>query len=117
MKINFDQEITKDDGSSIIKEMKSFSVVKNDAGEWVSEPKIDFKDKTLLSDICADVLIGGLVKVGVPETMRRFHLRNKIVKGGELDLTEEELVDLKELINNKYDLMMAGKVLLMLGEK
>jgi hypothetical protein len=49
--------------------------------------------------------------------MKRYHLRNKIVNGGEVELSDEELKDLKELINTKYDLMMAGKVLLLLGEK
>ena len=117
MKINFNQEILKDDGTSIIKETKSFSVVKNEAGEWVSEPTVDFKEKTVLADICSDVLASVVVKVSVADTMQRFHLRNQIVKGGEIDLTKEELDIIKDLINNKYDLMMAGKVLVMLGEK
>jgi len=117
MKINFDQEIKRDDGSSIVKERKAFKAVKNDAGDWVSEADVTYQDKTMLSDVCAYVLMGGIVKVTVAETMRRFHLHNKIVKGGEVELTDEELEDLKNLINNKYDLMMAGKVLVMLGEK
>lgn len=117
MKINFDQEILRDDGSSIVSEKKSFNVKKNEAGDWVSEPDVTYKDKTTLSDICVGALVSSLVKVSVEETMTRFHLRNKIVNGGEVELTDEELKELKELINTKYDLMMAGKVLLMLGEK
>lgn len=117
MLINFDQEITRDDGSSIISEKKSFSVKQNDAGDWVSEPMVDYKDKTILADVCVGSLVSSLIKVSVEETMRRFHLRNKIVGGGEVELNDEELKELKELVNNKYDLMMAGKILLMLGEK
>jgi len=117
MKINFDQEILRDNGKSIVKETKAFNIVKNEAGDWVSEPTVDFKEKTLLSDICSDVLSTCVIKVSIDETMKRFHLRNRIVKGGEIDLTEDELNDLKDLINNKYDLMMTGKVLVMLGEK
>lgn len=117
MLINFDQEITRDDGSSIVSEKKSFNVTKNEAGDWVSEPDVTYKEKTMLSDVCKGALTGGLVKISVEETMQRFHLHNKIKDGGEVDLDDKELKDLKELINTKYDLMMAGKILLMLGEK
>ncbi|HNU95500.1 MAG TPA: hypothetical protein PKK32_00840 [Candidatus Paceibacterota bacterium] len=117
MKINFDQEITKDDGSSIVSEKKSFNVKKNEEGQWVAEPNVDYKDKTLLSDVCQGALTDTLAKVSVAETMKRFKLKNKIANGGEVELDEAELADLKELVNNKYDLMMAGKILLMLGEE
>ncbi len=117
MKINFDQEVKRDDGTSIVNEKKSFNVKKNDAGEWVSEPDVTYSEKTTLSDVCKGALTSGLIKISVPETMQRFHLHNKIKDGGEVELDEEEIKVLKELVNNKYDLMMAGKLLVMLGEK
>ncbi len=117
MLIDFDQEITRDDGSSIVSEKKKFNVKKNDADEWVAEPEVIYNDKTTLADVCVGALVSSIIKVPVEETMRRFHTRNKIINGGKVELNDEELKDLKELVNNKYDLMMAGKILLMLGEK
>jgi len=117
MIINFNQEVKRDDGTSIVNEKKSFKVNKNDAGEWVSEPDVTYADKTILADVCRGALVSGLVKITVEETMARFNLHNKIKDGGEIELTEEELTSLKELVNNKYDLLMAGKLLVMLGEK
>lgn len=117
MKINFDQEITRADGSSIVSEKKSFNVKKNEAGEWVSEPDVTYSDKTTLADVCKGALTSTLIKTDVTGTMKKFHIYNKIANGGEVELEDEEVAELKDLVNNKYDLMMAGKILLMLGEK
>lgn len=115
MKIDFDQEIKRDDGTSIVSETKSFQMVKKDE-EFVVEPTVNYREKTILADVCKGSLVDGLMKRSVEETMARFNLHNKIKDGGEIELTEEELTILKDLVNNKYDLMMAGKILVMLGE-
>ena len=116
MKINFDQEIKKDDGTSIVSETKSFQMVEKD-GEFTSEPTNTYKKNTILADVCSDALRTNVIKVDVDETMMRFNLHNKIKEGGEVLLSKDELISLKDLVNNKYDLMMAGKILVMLGEK
>lgn len=116
MMIDFNQEVKRDNGTSIVSETKSFNVVEKD-GEFVSEPVVNYKEKTILADVCKGALVSGLVKITVEETMQRFNLHNKIKDGGEIELTDEELKTLKELVNNKYDLLMAGKLLVMLGEK
>ena len=117
MKINFNQEIKRYDGTSIVSEKKSFNVKKNDAGEWVSEPEVEYNDRTFLVDICKGALISNLVKRTVEETMQRFNLHKKIENGGEVVLSKEDLSTLKNLVNDKYDLLMAGQILVMLGEK
>jgi len=116
MMIDFNQEVKRDNGTSIVSETKSFNVVEKD-GEFVSEPIVNYKPITILADVCKGALVSGLVKITVEETMQRFNLHNKIKDGGEIELTDEELKTLKELVNNKYDLLMAGKLLVMLGEK
>jgi len=117
MKINFDSEVTREDGSSIKRNITKFRAVQNEAGQFVSEEYVVQEPITLLSNVCSEVLSTVILKVSIEETMERFHLYNKIVNGGEVDLSKEELDKIKVLINNKYDLMMAGTVLVMLGEK
>ena len=117
MKINFNQEITREDGSSIVNEKKKWKVVKNEAGEFVPEPSVEHKEITTLGDVCRGALTTDLVKISVTEKMNRYRLYQKIKEDAEVELLDEELSTLKELISEKYDLLMTGKVLLLLGEK
>lgn len=117
MLIDLSQEIKRDDGSSIVSEKKSFNVKKNEAGEWQAEPDVTFSEKTTLGDMCRSALISGLVKIDVSETMQRYALYNKIKEDTKVELSDEELDIIKELVNNKWELLMAGKILTLLGAK
>lgn len=117
MLIDLSQEIKRDDGSSIINEKKSFNVKKNEAGEWQAEPNVTFSEKTTLGDICRSALVSGLIKISVGETMQRYALYNKIKTDIKVELSDEELDIIKDLVNNKWELLMAGKSLTLLGAK
>jgi len=115
MIINFDLKPLKD-GQEVVSKQKVVTVNKDDDGSVTED--VSFEIGTLsLKDCCKESLLKGLAKISIEETMLRYNLYNKIKEGGEIELSEEELSLLKGLVNDRYEILLAGQLLTMLGEK
>lgn len=115
MLINFDQKPLKD-GQEVVSKQKVVNVIKDEDGN--PQEEISFEVGVLtLGDCSRESLLKGIERITIEETMLRYNLYNKIKNNGEVELTEEEVAKLKELINNRYEILLAGQLLSMLGQE
>lgn len=116
MMIDFNQRILKEDGTPSVSKTKITEHSKADDGSIIERDSFIVGELTL-KDVCTQALLKGANKIPLQETMFRYHLSKKISGGGSVRLINDEIKKLKELINDRYEIILAGQALIMLGEK
>jgi len=115
MLVDFNQKPLKN-GQEIVSKQKVVNVTKDEDGN--PQEDVSFETGVLtLGDCSRESLLKGIEKISIEETMLRYNLYNKIKDNGEVELTDEEVSKLKELINNRYEILLSGQLLSMLGQE
>ena len=68
-----------------------------------------------LKDVCANALLANEEKMEGRIKLENWNLAQEIYKGGEIELSSEDIVKIKNLIGKFYPTLIAGQVLKILG--
>ncbi|MDD5353300.1 MAG: hypothetical protein PHS93_09090 [Candidatus Omnitrophica bacterium] len=89
MKVNFNQPLKNLDGSPI-----------KDGDKAIT-----------LKDVCANALLAVEEKADGKVKLENWTLAQLVYKGGELDLTAEQVVKIKDMVAKSYTTLVVGQVL------
>mgnify|MGYP001053744063 CR=1 FL=1 len=113
MKIDLRKEILNRDGEKVTAKMAVPSVKELDNGEVIEEKT--YKTVILtLGNALRDAVLQQTYNLPLDEKMARYNLFLKIEKDGIVDLTDEEIAELKELVATRYEILFCGQIVNML---
>lgn len=116
MLIDFSQKPLQDNGNEIVSKKTITTLSVDEDGKPMTD--VNYVPGVLtLGDCCREALMKGMTKISIQDTMFRYKLRNKIKEDVEVELSESEIDELKNLVNDRYELFLAGQLLTMLGEE
>lgn len=85
--------------------------LKNIKGEVLKEKDAKgIESSVLVKEICVNALLMNEEKVEGTDKMKRFVLAKKIQAGGEIGLTAEEIVLVKEMVGKFYSPLVVGQI-------
>lgn len=113
--INLDREILNRDGAQVTAKIKVPATKELDNGEVVEEQRFKSVVLTLGKALTSSVLTTQFA-VELDEKMKRYRLFQKLRDGGEVEVSDEELLDLKKYVNEHYEVVFVGQIVDMLDE-
>lgn len=64
----------------------------------------------MVKDICANALLSTEEKMEGRVKLENWNLAQKVYKGGDVDLTPEEIVKIRELVGKNYTTLIVGQI-------